>query len=83
MNAQISDPELLSRVESVFRKVFPSTLVFRSDLRRADEADWTSLLHVEFLIGLEEEFGVRFDGADATDMSSIPDVIARLREKLE
>jgi acyl carrier protein len=38
--------------------------------------------HVEFLVGLEKEFGIRFDGADATDMTSIPAVVERVREKL-
>lgn len=38
--------------------------------------------HVEFLVGLEHEFGIRFDGADATDMTSIPVVIERVQGKL-
>jgi acyl carrier protein len=40
------------------------------------------LKHVEFIIALEAEFGVRFDGADATDMISIAAVEDRLRQKL-
>jgi acyl carrier protein len=43
-----------------------------------NESRWTSLKHVEFIIALEGEFGVRFDGTDATDMVSIPAVCARL-----
>ncbi len=83
MDTETSDSDLIARVERVFRSIFPPTLAFRPDLDRAQEADWNSLLHVEFLIGLEKEFGIRFDGADATDMSSIPDVVARVRDKLE
>lgn len=82
MNAQSTDAELQARVERVFREVFPPTITFGPELDRAHEAEWTSLLHVEFLIALEREFGVRFDGADATDMSTMSDVIARLHEKL-
>jgi acyl carrier protein len=37
---------------------------------------------MEFLVGLEQEFGVRFDGADATDMTSIPEVVERIGNKL-
>ena len=38
--------------------------------------------HVELIVALEQEFGVRFDGADATDMVSIPVVVERVLEKL-
>jgi acyl carrier protein len=37
---------------------------------------------MEFLIGLEREFGIRFDGADATDMTSIAAVVERVGSKL-
>jgi acyl carrier protein len=55
---------------------------FSASLTRSDEARWTSLKHVEFLIALEQEFAVRFDGADATDMVSIAAVEERLRQRL-
>jgi acyl carrier protein len=38
---------------------------------------------VEFIIALEGEFDVRFDGADATDMTSIPVVVDRVGQRLK
>jgi acyl carrier protein len=66
----------------VFARVFGERTPFSVDLTRLDQPLWTSMKHVEFLVGLEQEFGVRFDGADATDMTSIPAVVERVQEKL-
>ncbi len=76
--AQAAD-SLLPRIERAFTRTFGRDVVFRPDLERTAEPRWNSLKHVEFLIALEGEFKVRFDGADATDMTSIPAVAARLQ----
>ena len=69
------------RVETVFAEVFGNRLRFSRELTRADQEYWTSLKHMEFLIALEAEFGIRFDGADAVDMQSIATVIERIAER--
>jgi acyl carrier protein len=78
----VSDNELISRIQRAFSTVFGPQIGFDPELSRAGEAGWTSLKHVELLIALETEFAVRFDGGDATDMVSIPVVIEKVRQKL-
>ncbi|MEP7242492.1 MAG: hypothetical protein ABI885_02280 [Gammaproteobacteria bacterium] len=78
MSAGTSGEVLLQRVEKVFRRAFGPRIPFHAKLDRTTEPRWTSLKHVEFLIGLEQEFHVRFDGTDATDLVSIPAVCGRL-----
>jgi acyl carrier protein len=78
MSSPATDPALLKKVQKSFHKTFGARVAFSPTLERTAEARWTSLKHVEFLIALEQEFGVRFDGADATDMVSIPAVCVRL-----
>ncbi len=78
MNSPAVAPELLERVQKSFRKTFGARVPFSASLERSTEPRWTSLKHVEFLIALEQEFTVRFDGADATDLVSIAAVCARL-----
>ena len=58
--------------------MFGGVIAFSPTLQRLDEPSWTSLKHVELIIALEREFGVRFDGADATDMTSIPVIVQRI-----
>lgn len=79
----MSAQELSPRIEQVFARVFGERTRFSADLSRLEEPLWTSMKHVEFLVSLEQEFGIRFDGADATDMTSIPVVLERVREKLQ
>jgi len=83
MSAQQTDAELTERVATVFRQVFGKKAAFNADLKRTDLPLWTSMKHVEFIIALESTFGVRFDGADATDMISIPVILERLRRRLK
>ena len=73
--------DVAARVESVFVEVFGNRLPFSLEIARADHEYWTSLKHMEFLVALEVEFGVRFDGADAVDMQSIATVIERVAER--
>lgn len=73
---------LIPRVEQVFVAVFGRQVPFRPELTRIGEPRWTSLKHVEFIIALELEFDIRFDGADATDMISIPVVVDRIAQRL-
>jgi acyl carrier protein len=78
----VSAPDITSRIETVFTRVFGARPPFAIDLSRLDEPRWSSLKHMELLVGLEQEFGIRFDGADATDMTSIAEVVERIGSKL-
>jgi acyl carrier protein len=78
----MTDLELVDRIRKAFLGTFGAQVPFRRDLTRLDEPRWTSLKHVEFIIALELEFGVRFDGADATDMTNVETVVERLRQRL-
>jgi len=78
----VSAPEITTRIGTVFTRVFGNRTPFAIDLSRLDQPRWNSLKHMEFLLGLEQEFGIRFDGADATDMTSIPEVVDRVGSKL-
>lgn len=82
MNAAAQDPTLLTRVEKAFRHAFGPRVAFHEGLDRSSEPRWTSLKHVELLIALEVEFGVRFDGTDATDLTSVQRILERLAARL-
>ncbi len=79
----MSTREIAQRVETVFGRVFGERLPFSPQLARVDHAYWSSLKHMELLVALEAEFGVRFDGADAVDMQSVPTVVERVVERIQ
>ena len=74
--------EIAAGVKLAFVQVFGNKLPYTPQLARINEEYWTSLKHMEFLLALESEFGVRFDGGDAVDMQSIPAVIDRVASRL-
>jgi len=79
----VTTDDMQMRIQKVFGDVFGRRVPFSPSLSRLNEPSWSSLKHVEFIVGLEREFGVRFDGADATDMTSISAVATRLWERLK
>jgi acyl carrier protein len=79
----MTSDELTLRIQRAFTSVFGAGAAFSPSLSRADEPRWSSLKHIEFVIALEREFKIRFDGADATDMMSIPTVLQRVSEKVQ
>ena len=68
------------KLEKVFKDVF-NNVAFSDELKREDVKLWDSLRHVQLLIAIEGEFGIRFDGSDATKMNSISDIIEVIKEK--
>ncbi|MBF0339357.1 MAG: acyl carrier protein [Magnetococcales bacterium] len=44
----------------------------------SDAQQWDSLQHINIILGLEAEFGVRFDLLEAIDLKTIPLIRARL-----
>ena len=78
----MTDEELIARTQKAFTAVFSRQVAFDVGLSRLNEMRWTSLKHVEFIVSLEQEFDVRFDGADATDMTSVAVVLDRLRQRV-
>jgi acyl carrier protein len=78
----VNQEELVAKVQKAFSKTFGRQITFKPELSRVNEPRWTSLKHVEFVVALESEFGVRFDGADATDMTSVPAVVEKLKQRL-
>jgi acyl carrier protein len=79
----VTTTHVTQRVARVFNRVFGEHVPFSLAVSRISEPQWTSLKHVEFIIDLEREFGVRFDGADATDMIAISVVVERLEQRLQ
>jgi acyl carrier protein len=71
-----------SRVRDVFKSVFSSGVEYQPDLLRKDIKGWDSLKHVEFMIALEREFSVRFDGSDATTIVGVAKALEVVRNKL-
>ena len=72
-----------NRIGIVFNNVFKGTIDFSCELSRETESKWDSLKHIEFLVALEKEFDLRFDGSDATEMNSINKIISIIEHRIQ
>ncbi len=70
------------RIKNVFNGVFKGTIDFNLELNRETENRWNSIKHIEFLVALEREFNLRFDGSDATEMNSIKKIISLIDQRI-
>lgn len=69
-------------LQSIFRKVFgQDNLVLTESMTAADVAAWDSLTHIELIIAIEQEFGVKFGLGELQAMKNVGDLIASLKKK--
>ena len=65
-------PHDTARLASIFRTLFNDPgLEVRDDLTARDVAGWDSLNHVNLMILIEEEFGVRFTTAEVSALQDV------------
>jgi acyl carrier protein len=72
-----------SRIRRVFKEVFNDGQIEIWDAMSArDVKGWDSHAQVKLLIGLEEEFGVKFTTHEVTQLTSVANIKEALARKL-
>jgi len=72
-----------TRISRVFREVFDNAqMEIWDEMSTEDVAGWDSLAQVKLLIGLEEDFGVKFTTQEVTQLTSIANIKKSLERKL-
>jgi acyl carrier protein len=71
------------KLTDVFRTIFNMPdLVLRDDLTAHDVPGWDSFNHVNLVIAIETEFGVRFSTDEVAALQNVGDLKRLLEEKL-
>ncbi|MDR0949920.1 MAG: acyl carrier protein, partial [Lachnospiraceae bacterium] len=61
-----------ARVNEVFREVFDDDTITVNDATTANDIpDWDSLEHINLIVALEEEFGMKFKMGEVTGMKNV------------
>lgn len=61
--------ELRERVQGIFRDVFEDDgLILRDDMTSRDVDGWDSLAHINLIIAVESELGIRFAAAEISKL---------------
>ena len=64
--------EIYRRINSIFRDIFDDESITVTAVTTADDIeDWDSLEHINLILALEEEFGMKFSMVEVTGMKNV------------
>ena len=70
--------EIRSRVRAVMSEVLQIPVLADDNMMRSTTDQWDSLMHLELILALEEEFQVRFSAEQAANLQSLDDIVSML-----
>lgn len=87
-NAGVANGSAAEALDAALARIFNdifgfATAALGDEQRLNDLREWDSLKHMEFVVGLEQEFGFQLTGDEIADMDTLGKVRTVVREKLE
>ncbi len=75
--------EIFERVNNVFRDVFDDDeIVVDANTTSADIDDWDSLEHINLIVAIENEFGIKFGMNEVTGMKNVGEMVEIISKKI-
>ena len=74
--------EVFERLHGVFQDVFDDeSIVVNDETTSADIEDWDSLEHINLIVSVEQEFGIKFSMNEVTTMKNVGEMVTKIIEK--
>ncbi len=68
--------EVYDKLNDVFRTVFDDDFITVCDeTTSADIEDWDSLEHIDLIVSIEKEFGMKFTMSETTGMKNVGEMV--------
>ena len=68
--------EIYERLNNVFRDVFDDdSIVVKPETTSNDIEDWDSLEHINLVVAVEQEFGIKFNMNEVTTMKNVGEMV--------
>lgn len=75
---------IYSRLNDVFRDVFDDiNIVVSESTTSKDIENWDSLEHINLIVAVEQEFGIKFNMSEVINMSNVGDMVAIILSKIK
>ena len=75
--------EVFQKLNNVFQDVFDDdTIVVRDETTAADIEDWDSLEHINLMVAIEKDFGMRFNMAEVTGLKNVGEMVDVILKRL-
>lgn len=70
------------RLVDIFRSLTQDpALELRREMRRSDVPKWDSMVHIQLVLSVEKDFGIRFSPADLAKFSTVGQLCDLISEK--
>ena len=68
--------EVFERLNKVFRDIFDDeSIVVTEETTSSDIEDWDSLEHINLVVAVEQEFGMKFNMNEVTTMKNVGEMV--------
>ena len=68
--------EIYERLNNVFRDVFDDDSITVCETTTSNDiADWDSLEHINLIVAVEQEFGIKFNMKEVTTMKNVGEMV--------
>jgi acyl carrier protein len=80
----VSREEVYERLNEVFREVFDDEGITVQDETTAKDIEgWDSLEHINLIVAVESEFGIKFSMGQVNGMKNVGEMVDHIMEKTE
>jgi acyl carrier protein len=77
-----STSDSYARVQAIFRDVFDDPgIVIRPETNSAHIDGWDSLMHINLVVAIEKDFGIRFALGELEDLKNVGEMVALIERK--
>lgn len=78
----MSREEIYEQLNEVFRDVFDDEDITVNDATTADDIeDWDSFEHINLIVAVEQEFGIKFTMGETTNMKNVGEMVNIILER--
>lgn len=75
--------DILARVEEIFRDELELDELELTDETTADDVEeWDSLSHIQLVVALEKDFGIKFSSREILSWDNVGDLVDCIQKKL-
>ena len=79
----MSRSEIYDRLTEIFRDFFDDDDIVISDETTSDDIeDWDSLEHINLIVAIEQEFGMKFSMVEVTGMKNVGAMVDIIQERI-